>query len=237
MLSISRAARKMTPSTKTKGDLRVLEKRANHKAYADILRDADTPLVIGVGPAGCGKTLLSCSHAMNKLVNKDINKIVITRPAVSVDEQHGFLPGDLESKMLPWLIPIYDCFKEYVTASQLRELITNEEIEICPLSYIRGRTFHDCWVIADEVQNSTINQMKTLLTRIGGNCKMILTGDPNQCDLKEPNGLNDFLKRYHYYNSNSENPENSMIKVVVFDDDDIMRSDIVKHVLNVYDYY
>lgn len=217
-------------------DLKVLEKRPNHKVFADCLRDPGAPLVVGIGPAGCGKTLLSCAHAINRLVKKDIEKIVITRPAVSMDEQHGYLPGDLESKMLPWLIPIYDCFKEYVTAPRLKELIHNEEIEICPLSYIRGRTFSNCWVIADEVQNSSVNQMKTLLTRIGGDCKMILTGDLQQCDLKGTNGLDDFLKRYRYYSGDNENSFSSLVKIVEFEEDDIMRSEIVKHVLNIYEY-
>lgn len=234
--------RSLTTKVKAKvavsdGALRTLEKRPNHKTFADHLRDVEAPLVVGIGPAGCGKTLLSCSHAINRLIKKDINKIVITRPAVAMDEQHGFLPGDLESKMLPWLIPIYDCFKEYVTAPRLKEYIHNEEIEICPLSYIRGRTFSNCWVIADEVQNSTVNQMKTLLTRIGSNSKMILTGDLQQCDLKGTNGLEDFLKRYRYYNGDIDNPPSELlIKIVEFEDEDIMRSEIVKHVLKVYEY-
>lgn len=214
-----------------------LEKTQNHAKYAEYLRSDETPLVVGIGPAGSGKTLLACAYAMNKLLSKDISKVVITRPAVAMDENHGFLPGDLESKMMPWLIPIYDCFKQYVTMHRLKELIQNENIDICPLSYIRGRTFHNSWIIADEVQNSTINQMKTLLTRIGTNSKMILTGDLQQCDLKQENGLEDFLRRYHYFQQDSlesSSQSNDMIKIVEFNDDDIMRSDIVKHVLKIY---
>ena len=215
--------------------LRSLEKTQNHAAYAEYLRNDNVPLVVGIGPAGSGKTLLSCAYAINKLLSKDINKVVITRPAVSIDENHGFLPGDLESKMMPWLVPIYDCFKQYVTMYRLKEMIQNEDIEICPLSYIRGRTFHNSWVIADEVQNSTINQMKTLLTRVGTNSKLILTGDLEQCDLKQENGLEDFLKRYSYYLEQSQEKDN-MIKIIKFEENDIMRSNIVKHVLRIYKY-
>lgn len=222
--------------TRKEVDLRALEKRPNHKMFADHLKNDNVNLVVGIGPAGSGKTLLSCAHAVNKLLQKDIAKVLITRPAVAMDESHGFLPGDLESKMMPWLIPIYDCFKEYVTIHRLKELIANEEIEICPLSFIRGRTFHNSWIIADEVQNSTCNQMKTLLTRIGNNSKMILTGDLQQCDLKVPNGLEDFLRRYHYFKIDNIEDEDDAIKIVTFDETDIMRSDIVKHVLNVYKY-
>lgn len=220
----------------TESSLRSLEKTSHHIEYADYLRNDKVPLVVGIGPAGCGKTLISCAYAINKLINKDISKVIITRPAVSIDENHGFLPGDLESKMLPWLIPIYDCFKQYITMHRLKEMITNEDIEICPLSFIRGRTFNNSWIIADEVQNSTINQMKTLLTRVGTNSKLILTGDLEQCDLKQENGLEDFLKRHNYYLDTIYPERDSMIKITQFDEDDIMRSDIVKHVLKIYKY-
>ena len=212
-----------------------LEKTQNHIKYASYLKNDNVPLVIGIGPAGCGKTLLSCAHGINKLLQQEISKVVITRPAVAMDENHGFLPGDLESKMMPWLIPIYDCFKQYVTIHKLKEMISNEDIEICPLSYIRGRTFQNSWIIADEVQNSTPNQMKTLLTRIGSNSKMILTGDLEQCDLKAPNGLADFLHRHTYYVENNETcTDDDLIKIVQFEESDIMRSELVKHVLHIY---
>lgn len=215
--------------------LKTLEKRPNHKMFADYLRDDRVPMVVGVGPAGCGKTLLSCAHAIHKLTSKEINKIIITRPAVTMDENHGYLPGDLESKMAPWLVPIYHCFKTFITTNRLREYMTNEDIEICPLSYIRGRTFDNSWVIADEVQNATTNQMKTLMTRMGQDSKIVLNGDLQQCDLKGVNGLDDFLQRYELYMDDEENaPE--MIKVVQFNEEDIMRSELVKHVLDIYNH-
>jgi phosphate starvation-inducible PhoH-like protein len=215
-----------------------LEKTPNHISYVKHLKDDNVPMVVGIGPAGTGKTLLASAHAITRLINRDIKRVIITRPAVSMDETHGYLPGDLEKKMMPWLIPIYDCFKEYITANRLREYITNEEIEICPLSYIRGRTFHDSWVIADEVQNSTINQMKTLLTRTGHNSKLILTGDLAQCDIHGTNGLEDFLRRFTYYKQDhdEESQVANNIQIVTFDEEDIMRSDIVKYVLEIYKY-
>jgi phosphate starvation-inducible PhoH-like protein len=217
-------------------NLKALEKNPNHKAYAYHIANPNVPVVIGIGPAGCGKTLISCAHAINHLVNKETSKVVITRPAVSMDESHGYLPGDIESKMMPWLIPIYDCFKQYVSVQRLREYIQNEDIEICPMSFIRGRTFNNSWIIADEMQNSTVNQMKTLLTRIGHDSKMIITGDLQQCDIKETNGLEDFLKRHEYYINDTEIDNDEMIKFVTFDEHDIMRSDIVRHVLDIYKY-
>lgn len=221
-------ANKQSPNT----SLQHLPKTPKQTEYVSYLENNNIPLVIAIGPAGCGKTLISCAHAMNKLIHKDIRKIVITRPAVTMDESHGYLPGDLESKMMPWLIPIYDCFKEYVTPYRLKEFISNGDIEICPLSYIRGRTFHDAWVIADESQNMTMNQTKTLLTRMGQNSKMILTGDLDQCDLKTLNGLEDFLVRYEQYHKQDNN---NLIRLVKFDNNDIMRSEIVKEVLKIYE--
>ena len=214
--------------THTNASILALEKLPNHKLYADYIKNKQIPIVIGVGPARCGKTLSPCAHAINNLLSKDISKIVLTRPAVTMDEEHGFLPGDLESKMMPWLIPIYDCFKEYITNQRLKEFLHNEDIEICPLSYIRGRTFNNPWIIADEVQNTTINQKKTLLTRIGHNSKMILTGDLQQCDIVGQNGLDDFLKRL-----DNVVPNDNFLKVVQFDENDIMRSEVVKYVLDV----
>ena len=218
--------------------LKTLEKRPNHKIFADHLRNDKVPVVISLGPAGCGKTLMSCAHAIHKLTSKEIEKIIITRPAVTIDENHGYLPGDLESKMAPWLIPIYYCFKTFITSHRLREYITNENIEICPLSYIRGRTFDNTWVIADEVQNASINQMKTLMTRMGVDSKLVLNGDLQQCDLKGLNGLQDFLQKYEIFMDDRDVDEhtNEFIKIVRFDEQDIMRSDVVKHVLDIYNH-
>ena len=132
------------------------------------------------------------------------------------------------------MIPIYDCFKEFVSSQRLKEYVLNEQIEICPLSFMRGRTFHNSWIIADEVQNATVNQMRTLLTRIGRNSKIVLTGDLAQCDLSIGNGMADFLKRYQLYCEDNDTTEN--IRVVELGDTDVVRSNLVKTMLDVYKY-
>ncbi len=208
----------------------------NQINYNSYLLDENVKIVVGIGVAGTGKTWMSSSVGIDKLVKKDIDKIIITRPTVSLDETLGYLPGDLQGKMTPWLMPIFDSFKEYITTQRLKEYLVNEDIEICPLSFIRGRTFNNCWIIADEVQNSTVSQMKSLLTRIGNNSKMVLTGDLEQTDLKDiPNGLGDFLKRYELSRlSNNDTKLEEIIKIVIFNENDIMRSEVVKEIINIY---
>ena len=154
--------------------------------------------------------------------------MVITRPVVSNDEDIGFLPGDLESKMDPWMKPIKDVFEKSINKKELDNLIKDEVIEIAPLAYMRGRTFHQSFIFADEMQNSTISQMKMLLTRVGDRSKLVITGDLLQNDLKNcKNGLQDLLDRLIKYNGN-------MIKVIQFNNNDIERSEIVKEVLQLY---
>ena len=211
-----------------------LPKTPNHVKFCDVLQNDSIPLVLSTGPAGVGKTLMGISIAIYKLINRDINKVVITRPTVPLQEELGFLPGNLQDKMHPYLVPIYDSFKEYITVQRLNEYINNEEIEIAAVAHIRGRTFHNSWVIVDEAQNLTTMQYRTLLTRIGQNTKMVVSGDLNQSDLKEKNGLQDFIERYKLYAQ--ENGENSFIGMVELGDEDIMRSEIVKNVLDIYKY-
>jgi phosphate starvation-inducible PhoH-like protein len=198
------------------------------------LKDDKTKLVVAIGPAGVGKTYMSVQHAISNFIKKDIDKIIITRPIVSMGEELGYLPGDIKSKMHPWLIPIYDGFKEYLTVDSLNSYISNGEIEICPLAYIRGRTFHNCMMIADEVQNTTKLEMKTLLTRMGENSKLILTGDLMQSDIKGVNGLQDFLQKYTSSISDGKHDYGD-IGVVHFDTSEVVRSELVKHVLEIYD--
>lgn len=212
----------------------------NQHKYVSLLKDPSVQVVIGIGKAGSGKTLLASSEACAAFHRKEVSKILITRPTVHLDEEHGFLPGKLQDKMQPWLKPIYDCFLQYYTMDTLKTLLHEEIIEICPLAYIRGRTFHDAFIIADEMQNATINQMKTFLTRIGQNSKTCVTGDLEQCDLNsEVNGLRNFLDQLRMYNRRllmQGNPNGeSAIKVVEFMDVDVQRSEIVKTVLSVYD--
>jgi phosphate starvation-inducible PhoH-like protein len=150
------------------------------------------PIVVTTGLPGTGKTMIACHTAIKLFQQGKYKKIIITRPTVSVDEDLGFLPGTLNNKMHPFLIPIYDYFLDYYTNDQLTCLINSNKLEISPLAYMRGRTFSDSIVIADEMQNSSINQIKMLLTRIGSNSKIILTGDLNQSDINGMNGLENF---------------------------------------------
>lgn len=196
--------------------------------YVDALHDESKSIVFAMGPAGCGKTLLATLYAIKALQTGEISKIVLTRPAVSVDEQHGFLPGTLIEKMAPWVIPIMDVFKEYYSPAQILKMMEEEIIEIAPLAYMRGRTMKNCIVLADEMQNTNPNQMKMVLTRIGDNCRMFVTGDLAQHDNGfHANGLKDFTERLAQRGSKK-------IGVVTFETGDVERHPIIEEVLALY---
>ena len=151
----------------------------------------------------------------------------MTRPAVSVDEQHGFLPGTLENKMDPWVRPMVDIMSNYYSQKKIDEMLYDRVIEICPLAYMRGRTFDHAWIMADEMQNSTPNQMRMVLTRIGQGSKMVVTGDVEQHDRGfEQNGLWDLMSRV--------DPDNELINVVKFGQADIQRNKVIKQILKLY---
>jgi len=167
----------------------------------ELMRSKDMNIITVLGPAGTGKTTVTCSEAVRQFNNKEIEKIVLTRPTVGVSgENLGFLPGDLEEKMLPWCRPLMDVLTEYYPQSRIKQLLDNSNIEISPLSYMRGRTFKKSIVILDEAQNTTPEQMKMFLTRIGEESKLVLTGDLDQSDIEKTNGLQDFVNRLkcHY---------------------------------------
>jgi len=206
----------------------------NQHNYQDNLDNFDIKLLIIDGPAGSGKTMLACQKSINLLKNDIINKIVITRPLVTVEEEIGFLPGNLIKKMDPWTKPIIDIFLEYYSVNEIEYMIHNNIIEICPLAFMRGRTFKNCFIIADEMQNSSTNQMKMITTRIGLNCKMIVTGDIHQSDVKGENGFYDFIQRYEDYKRFKT--DNCTIKVIKLDKNDIQRSLVTKQVLNIYNF-
>ena len=157
-----------------------------------------------------------------------VDKIVVTRPAVSVDEDLGFLPGTLEQKMAPWTRPVFDVLREYFTAKEIENMINEGVVEISPLAYMRGRTFKRAFIIADEMQNSTVSQMKMLLTRLGDGSKMAVTGDLNQADRMSDNGLIDFIENLR------KHPSASRLAYVTFSHSDIERHEAVKEVLQVY---
>jgi len=189
-------------------------------------------MVVAIGPAGTGKSLFACINAIQSLKKKNIEKIILTRPLVSVAEEDiGFLPGNLNNKMSIWVKPMIDIFSEYLSKKEINNLIQSNIIEVTPLLYMRGRTFKNTMIIADEIQNTTPQQLLMLLTRCGDNSKIIITGDLNQSDLKEKNGLEDFIDKYQRKNTNVKD----IIKVVQFTGNDIQRSNLVKTVLDIYD--
>ena len=200
----------------------------NQYIYHRYLNNHVNKVVVACGPAGTGKTLFACEQGLRHLLDKKVNKIIITRPTVTTSDDIGFLPGTLEEKMDPWLIPIYDIFNQHLHPSDTKELIKNKIIEIVPLNYMRGRTFKNAWIVADEMQNASINQTKMLLTRIGENSKLVITGDPDQFDRKDNDcGLRDFVYRIRNINSN-------FIKLIRFDIADIKREPVVIEILNIY---
>ena len=175
-------------------------KSPNQELYYKYLNDPDIPIVFGIGPAGCGKTLLACVTAIEELRRGNIQKIVLTRPIVPVEEEElGFLPGNLIHKMDPWTRPIFDIFLEFYQQRDLDSMLQSGVIEISPLAYMRGRTFKRAFIIADEMQNSTPNQMLMLTTRIGDGTKMAITGDLKQSDRCDANGLLDFMNKFKAY--------------------------------------
>src|SRR6056300_334871 len=206
----------------------ITPKNDHQKEYNRVLYSMSKPMVFAVGPAGTGKTMLACYAAITGYNDKSYKKIIMTRPVVSVEEDIGYLPGTLEEKMDPWIRPIMDIFGEYYNQADIQFMIKEKILEICPLAYMRGRTFKDSFIIADEMQNSTPNQMKMLLTRIGDDSKMVVTGDLNQHDRKYgENGLKDIYDKV-------KGKQLKRIDSVVFQHVDIELSPIVRDILELY---
>jgi phosphate starvation-inducible protein PhoH and related proteins len=202
----------------------------NQKLYVKALKNYDFPVVFGTGPAGSGKTLFACLAAMQQLKLGNINKIILTRPVVPVEEEElGFLPGNLIRKMDPWTRPIFDIFLEFYQQREIEAMLHSGTIEVSPLAYMRGRTFKRAFLIADEMQNSTPNQMLMLTTRIGDHSKMVITGDLKQSDKLDNNGLADFTNKFKSYSS-----QITGIQMVQLNEQDIQRSPIVNEILHIY---
>lgn len=201
---------------------------SNQKNYLNKLKDTEKNIVFAIGPAGTGKTMLAVLHGIKLFQEGIVDKIVVTRPAVSVDEDLGFLPGTLNEKMAPWTRPIFDVFAEYYAKKEIDKMLEEGVIEISPLAYMRGRTFKNAYIVADEMQNATINQMKMLLTRLGENSKMVVTGDLAQADRLNDNGLINFCTLL------AERDDSKHIDLVQFDAKDIERHEAVKEVLSIY---
>ena len=203
-------------------------KNVHQQQYFKMLSQPTKKIVVVSGPAGTGKTLFATEFGVKNFLMGKYEKLVFTRPSVSVDEDLGYLPGTLEEKMAPWVRPIYDVLYQFVSPKEVQQYMENKLIEIAPLGYMRGRTFKNTWIVADEMQNSTVSQMKMLLTRLGENSRIIITGDLDQHDRIEGiNGLEDFLNKFRGKRSPS-------ITQFEFEKMDIQREDVVREVLDIY---
>lgn len=216
------------PYLKRNNSVQIIPRNLSQESYLELLKNSRKHIVFAVGPAGTGKTMLAVQMAIKLLKEGVIKKIIVTRPAVSVDEDHGFLPGNLNQKMEPWTRPIFDVFEEYYHPKDIAGLLEDGVVEISPLAYMRGRTFKNAFIIADEMQNATSGQMKMLLTRIGENSRMVVTGDLNQADRPKENGLLEFCKLY------DQGEESKSIGMTKFQSQDVERHPVVKEILKIY---
>ncbi len=208
--------------------VQIYPKSLSQETYLLKLNDPNKMIVFAIGPAGTGKTMLAVQWAIDQLKYGSADKIIVTRPAVSVDEEHGFLPGDLNEKMAPWTKPIFDVIAENFNAKEIENFIKEGVIETSPLAYMRGRTFKNAVVIADEMQNATPSQMKMLLTRLGQGSQMVVTGDLQQADRPSNNGLLEFLGLYNNFQGHR------YVDLVKFDVQDVERHEAVKEILSIY---
>ena len=204
----------------------LLPKNIAQEQYIDALEDPNINIVFAIGYAGTGKTYLATLYALQCLKNGTVDKVIVTRPNIAVDDKDiGFLPVDIMKKMSPWTKPVLDVFEEYYSQRELIAMIEENIIELVPLTYVRGRTFKNAIIILDEAQNTTKNSMLSFLTRIGDNSKMIITGDTKQTDRGLNNGLSDFLERFE---------GNNHIALCQFGRNAIERHPIIGDILKLY---
>ena len=203
----------------------VIARSEKQSDYIKALKEND--IVMSLGPAGTGKSFLAVSVAITLLMEKKIERVILSRPAVEAGEKLGFLPGDMKEKVDPYLRPLYDALYELFGADKIDKKIETGEIEIAPLAFMRGRTLKNCFAILDEAQNATETQIKMFLTRIGENSKLVVNGDPSQVDLinKEHSGL---IKSKNVLEKLEE------IKVIVFDHNDVVRHPLVSKIIRAY---
>ena len=206
----------------------LLPKTYNQEKLIQSLLDQATSITVATGPAGTGKTYLAMLAAIKAFRDGACERLVLTRPAVGVDdEKHGFLPGDLNRKMEPWTRPLFDVLREFYSTKEVARMLQEQTIEISPLAFMRGRTFKNAWIIADEMQNATPSQMKMLMTRIGENSKIVITGDVEQTDRSvQNNGLIDLCKRLE--------TQRDGLTVCYMNNRDIQRHPIIDTVLEIY---
>jgi phosphate starvation-inducible PhoH-like protein len=247
VLGSSSSSSSFIPGSYTLSQWKYKPRSENQIKYVDYLIDPNITIVGGFGPAGTGKTLFACHAAIDALKGGLVDKIVITRPLIAVDEEElGFLPGSIANKMDPWTRPIFDILGEFYTANQVQTMVKNGVIEISPLAYMRGRTFKRAFIIADEMQNSSPNQMLMMLTRIGEASKLVITGDLKQSDRSGVNGLVDFIGKLSADQNRcsaatsassaatSAASAAALIKFVELENVDIQRSAVVARVLDIY---
>ena len=203
----------------------ILAKTVNQKKLHKSILNND--LIFAIGPAGTGKTYTGVAMAVKALKEKEIKKIILTRPAVEAGENLGYLPGDLKEKLDPYMQPLYDALLDMIPLNKLKKFLEDRTIEIAPLAFMRGRTLDNAFVILDEAQNTTNAQMKMFLTRMGMNAKFMVTGDPGQVDLprKVNSGLKDAIKILS---------KTKHIDIIYLDDSDVIRHPIVKKVIDAY---
>ena len=214
--------------SRTFGKKVLAPKTVNQRRYIDAIENHD--LTFGIGPAGTGKTYLAVAMAVSAFLNKRVSRIVLTRPAVEAGEHLGFLPGTLQEKVDPYLRPLYDALFDMIDAEKVEKLIERNTIEIAPLAFMRGRTLNDCFIILDEAQNTTAEQMKMILTRQGFNSKMVVTGDQTQIDL--PTG-----KKSGLLNAVEVLRGVEGIAFISFNEIDVVRHALVQKIVKAYDRY
>lgn len=208
--------------------IQINPRNESQKLYLKLLNDNSIKILITTGPAGCGKTALAVKSAVKHMEEKKCERIVFSRPNVSVDESIGYLPGDVIKKMEPWMKPITDELRYYYSLSHIQNMIKNETLEFAPIAFIRGRTFINSWVIVDEAQNTkSPDTMKSILTRIGEGSKMVICGDTQQTDFYGKNGLEDIVSRI-------KDKHLGDIELFEFYDQDIVREKVVQTVLSLY---
>ena len=208
------------------GKKQVAPKSAMQRKYIEVIQQRD--IVFGIGPAGTGKTYLGVAMAVQALMQKQVNRIVLARPAVEAGERLGFLPGDLQEKVDPYLRPLYDALFDLVDYERVTRLLEKRVIEIAPLAFMRGRTLSDAFVILDEAQNTTSEQMKMFLTRIGFGSKAVITGDVTQIDL--PTGKRSGLVEAERVLANIEG-----IEFIYFSEKDVVRHKLVQMIIKAYE--
>ena len=213
---------------KQAGKRRVNPKSVNQRRYLDAIEQHD--IVFGIGPAGTGKTYLAMAQAVNYLLSKRVSRIILARPAVEAGEKLGFLPGDLQEKVNPYLRPLYDALYDMMDTEKAQRLLERGTIEVAPIAFMRGRTLNDAFVILDEAQNTTSEQMKMFLTRLGFGSKAVVTGDITQIDLPtgRASGLVEAMKIVRNIDG---------IAFIHFDDKDVVRHKLVQMIVKAYDAY